>query len=320
MRCCCVKVLMFGRGVIATIYGWALEQAGHDVEFLVRPGRAAEYGETVELDLLDARRRPLGDRITRSWSVRFREELASDHDFDLIILSVGHHHLSAAAEFLAPRVGTATVLVFGSVWAEPTQAVAPLPAGQLAWGFPQAGGGFDGNGVLNGTLMRKIILGTFETKPTERKKTVRKLFTGAGFKVTEQPEFRGWLWTHFIGDAGMHSQAVQLGSLSDMIGHAASFRRALLTSRELLPVLQARGVDLKRHSGSVSAFRAPAILMAPMMSILTARVPLARTNLAAHSDPSAEEPRRIVRDVLREAHRLGVPTPRLDAAGAAIKA
>ena len=313
-----MKILMFGRGVIATIYGWALEQAGHEIEFLVRPGRAAEYGETIELDLLDARHRPLGERITRSWPVRLREELSPDHDFDLIILSVGHHRLPAAVELLASRLGNATVLVFGSVWTEPTHAIAPLPAQQLAWGFPQAGGGFDDDGILHGVLMRKAVFGTFETKLTERERVVRELFIGAGFRTSEQPEFRGWLWTHFIADAGMHSQGVQLGSLSDMIGHTASFREALLTSRELLAVLQARGVDLRRHRDGVSQFRLPAILMAPVMSFLTARVPLARTSLESHADPSAEEPRRIVRDVLREARRLGVPTPRLDVAGAAI--
>lgn len=39
-----MKVLMFGRGTIATIYGWALEKSGRHVEFYVRPGRAKEYG------------------------------------------------------------------------------------------------------------------------------------------------------------------------------------------------------------------------------------------------------------------------------------
>jgi len=39
-----MKILMFGRGVISVIYGWALEKAGHTVEFYVRPGRAAQYG------------------------------------------------------------------------------------------------------------------------------------------------------------------------------------------------------------------------------------------------------------------------------------
>jgi len=61
-----VKILMFGRGVIATVYGWALQQAGHDVEFYVRPGRAATYGDAVDLDLLDARRRVWGSASSRS--------------------------------------------------------------------------------------------------------------------------------------------------------------------------------------------------------------------------------------------------------------
>ena len=41
-----------GRGVIAVAYGWALERAGHEVEFYVRPGRSAQYGGTIDLDLL----------------------------------------------------------------------------------------------------------------------------------------------------------------------------------------------------------------------------------------------------------------------------
>lgn len=58
-----MKILMFGRGAIATIYGWALHHAGHEVEFYVRPGRAATYGDAVDLDLIDTRRRVWGQRV-----------------------------------------------------------------------------------------------------------------------------------------------------------------------------------------------------------------------------------------------------------------
>ena len=53
-----MRVLMFGRGVIATLYGHVLEAAGHEVHFYVRPGRAAEYGDDVGMDIIDARRWP----------------------------------------------------------------------------------------------------------------------------------------------------------------------------------------------------------------------------------------------------------------------
>ena len=33
-----MKILVFGAGVIGTLYGWAFESAGHSVSLLVRPG------------------------------------------------------------------------------------------------------------------------------------------------------------------------------------------------------------------------------------------------------------------------------------------
>src|SRR3954468_17544208 len=137
-----MKILMFGRGVIAVTYGWALERAGHEIEFYVRPGRAARYGPTVDLELLDARRRLRGRPVTDQWPVRYRESLEPDHDFDLIVVSVQHYGLAEAAAFLGPRVGAATVLVFSNLWVEPLTATEHFPADQVAWGFPGAGGGF----------------------------------------------------------------------------------------------------------------------------------------------------------------------------------
>src|SRR5579862_9864554 len=58
LRRCRMRVLMFARGVIATTYGRELQGAGHDVEFYVRPGRAAEYGTEVRMSLRDGRRNP----------------------------------------------------------------------------------------------------------------------------------------------------------------------------------------------------------------------------------------------------------------------
>jgi len=261
-----VKILMFGRGVIATVYGWALERAGHDVEFYVRPGRAATYGEAIDLDLLDMRRRVWGQRVVEKWPVRYREALEPDHEFDLIVLSVPHHRLAEAAAFLAPRVGQATVLVFGNVWAEPLAAIGALPVDRIAWGFPQAGGGFGADGVLRGALLPSVVFGTLGQPPTDRERAVRQAFHEAGLRLKERPDFRGWLWVHFVSDAGLFSQGLRLGSLSKLAGATGDLREALLTGRELLPLLQARGLDLRRHRGGVLLFRAPTWLTAPVRS------------------------------------------------------
>jgi 2-dehydropantoate 2-reductase len=305
-----VKILMFGRGVIAVAYGWALERAGHHVEFYVRPGRAAAYGDAVDLDLLDARRRPWGKRVTEKWPVRYRESLEPDHDFDLIVLSVQHYGFAEAAAFLGPRVGGATILVFNNLWVEPLTATEHLPADQIAWGFPGAGGGFGRDGVLRGALLPMVFFGTLDRPPTERERAVRQVFREAGFRIQENSDFRGWLAVHFVQNAGLHTQSLKLGSLSKLgPGH---LREAILAIRELLPLVEARGVDLRRHRKELLPFRAPVWLAAPALALMFRHFPPARVVLQAHANP--EELRAVCRDTLAQARRLGVPVPRLEAA------
>lgn len=159
-----------------------------------------------------------------------------------------------------------------------------------------------------------VIFGTLGQPPTDRERAVRRVFRDAGFRLRERPDFRGWLWIHFVSDAGLHSQGLRLGSLAKLAGSTGAFREALLAGRELLPLLEARGLDLRRHRGGGLLFRTPTWLTAPALAWLTAHVALARVNFAAHSDPEAQEPREICRDTLAEARRLGVSVPRLEAA------
>lgn len=308
-----MRILLFGRGVIATIYGQALQEAGHEVHFYVRPGRADEYGHEVRTDLIDGRRAPLGRRVQNTFATRLRESVEAGDAFDLVVLSVGHHRLSEAAAYLAPRIGTATVLVFGNVWDELDAAVAPLPPDQVVFGFPQAGGGFGADGVLHGALLRSVLLGTAGPSASRRELEVWATFRQAGFGITEQKDMRGWLWLHFALDAGMFSQALRSGGLANMVGDGRALREAFLTSRELVPLLEARGVDLRRHRTATVPLRLPRVT-GTMTGWASALIPIARASLAAHTDPNAVEPRAVLDDVLRTSREVGIATPRLERA------
>jgi 2-dehydropantoate 2-reductase len=240
-----------------------------------------------------------------------RESLTPEDGFDLIVLSIGHHQLSEAAAFLAPRLGTATVLVFGNIWEEPLAAIAPLPVDQVVFGFPVAGGGFGDDGVLHGGLLRSVIIGAAGASPSRRELDVREAFSQAGLAVRFEKDMRGFLWLHFVSDAGMFAQAVRSGSLANMIGDRRALRDAFLTSRELVPLLKARGVNLRQHPGATLPYRLPR-LVAAMSALATALIPIAQVSLAAHTDPNAPEPRAVLEDTLREARRRGIPAPRLE--------
>jgi len=308
-----MKIALIGRGVIASLYGWALEEAGHHVELYVRPGRTAAYAGPVRLDVVDTRQRRGSGGPPAQWTPRYRETLSPDDGFDLIVLSVPHHQVAEATAFLAPRIGDATVLMFSNLWQDPTTAAEPLPAAQVVWGFPQAGGSFDDSGTLRGVLTSRAIFGQVTGAPTARDAMVRDAFRAAGFRIREKEDLRGWLLLHAVADAALYSQALPVGSMADLVGDTARLRGAMLTARELLAVVDARGVDLRRHRRTTLPFRA-ALLSAVAMSVATTRVPAARRALETHSDPDALEPRIVCRDVLAEARRLGITTPRLAAA------
>lgn len=307
-----MKILLFGRGVINTVYAWALEKAGHHVEFYVRPGRARAYGPTVDLHLLDARHKlRKGVAIHEVWPIRMREELPPDHDYDLIIVSVQHYRFAEAAEFLATRCSRATVLVFNNFFTDPQQAAAGLPADQLVWGFPGAGGGFQPDGSLHASLLHLVQFGTFGTAPTARDLAVRELLRGAGFKLREHRDFRSWLWIHFVTNAGVLSEALPAGSLAAVFRSTTHLSSAIRTARELLPLVTARGGDLGQHRAETLPFRLPPWLGSRVIKAVMQLSDPARQVVETHTNP--EELRSTCRDALAEARRLGIATPRLAA-------
>ena len=305
-----MKVLMFGRGVVATQYGWALEKAGNTVEFYVRPGRAAQYGPAVNLEILDVRGTRKGTLIREGWPLVLREDLRADHDYDLIVVSVNHYKFAEAVGYLESRVGRATVLVFNNLWSDPQSAVASLPAGQVVWGFPGAGGGFDERGVLRGILLKKVFFGTLRTQLTARDRAVRDLFRSAGLSVSEKRDFRSWLWSHFIVNAGLLAQALKAGGMAALADSPTQLSDAFLNIRELLPLLAARGV----RPATVDAL--PLRLPAGLLGLVLQKTLLGPGSVGRRAmgmTNNEDELRAFPRDALAEARRLGVPAPRLAA-------
>ncbi|SDG61247.1 2-dehydropantoate 2-reductase [Lentzea fradiae] len=307
-----MKILMFGRGMIASVYGWAFEKAGHQVEFYVRPGRAAQHGPEIELSIRDGREK--GAEVSERWPVTLREELAPGHDFDLVLVSVNPDQLAGAVEFLTGRVGTATVLVFGNVWADPAEVVSSLPADQVVWGFPGAGGGFTGSRVSGG-MLKNVFLGYVDgSNRGLRHEAVRDLFTGAGFSVSRVRDFRSWLWFHYILDAGMLTEVLAAGSVDAYLGSPEAVSGSVLLVREMVPLLKAKG-GTPRIGAALMTY-----LPAGLVSFVL-RKTLGGDNLAAFFFRQIERTGHLdrhlaglySRDVLAEARERGIRLPRLEA-------
>jgi 2-dehydropantoate 2-reductase len=98
-----MRILIVGAGATGGYFGGRLLQAGRDVTFLVRPGRARRLRER------GLRIVGLGERTTLTPRLTLTGEITSP--FDLVLLSVKATGLRGAMEDLAPAVGPDTLIL-----------------------------------------------------------------------------------------------------------------------------------------------------------------------------------------------------------------
>jgi 2-dehydropantoate 2-reductase len=310
-----MKILIIGRGVISTQYGWALEQAGNEVTFYVRPGRINQYGDIVNLKILDGRENKKGDLVNKSWKIKMIEELSSNHDFDLIMISVNHNQLSNIINWLEPLVNNSTVLMFNNIIDEPLNSIGSIPKEQVVWGFPGAGGAFINQNTLDGGVMKNIFMGNIDnTTNKNRYDIVTRLFKNAGFGISENKDMRNWLWFHFISNASMMAAASKVGSLNNLFDSTSALKDFALNLRELIPLMRAKGSKVSAITNI--AVNLPAGLVAFAMKLALAKGNLPREIMRSASGSEnlkAESNVIFVRDTLAEARRLGISIPRLEA-------
>jgi 2-dehydropantoate 2-reductase len=315
-----MKILMFGRGVITTTYGWAFAKAGHEVTYLVRPGKVGRLGGKVMLDMIDARQPAGKQEKSMDMNVTCVESLADLDDYDITIVSVQHDQMQAAAEQLAAaprsRLGT---LFFNNCWDDPASVTAPLGGSAVLWGFPVAGGGFTDERHLCAAIMPNIHLAEAEQGNAQLHAQVKALFESAGLKVEVHNDFRAWLWLHFAVNAGMVSQAlIQKESSAQLVSSSRELAQAARLAREAVRVVYARGVSPSAHRSETAIATMPPILAGLIIKNLAGKNPATRRLMTVHTDERSLA--RFPLDVLEEAQRLQVPCPRLQAADAPAKA
>lgn len=99
-----MRILIVGAGAVGGYFGGRLLQAGRDVTFLVRPGRAAALKETG-LNIKSS----LGDAALGVPPMVQSQELSAP--YDLVLLSCKAYDLDSAIESFAPGVGQETAIL-----------------------------------------------------------------------------------------------------------------------------------------------------------------------------------------------------------------
>ena len=293
-----MKIRVVGAGATGGYYGGRLAQAGRDVTFLVREGRAAQLRER------GLRITGLGEDETVEPTLATAGEI--DGPYDLVILTVKATGLDAALDDLASAVGPGTVLL------PVLNGMAHLDALDARFPDAQVLGGVvrilatltDDGDVQIMAPLAQVRTGPRSDRSTPSLDTVLETLDVPGVEVQRVPDVVATMWHKwvFIVAAGAVTGLARgpVGPIVDSPG-GSDFVRDVLA--EVTAVAEAAGYPVPERETATSL----AMLTEPGSTFTSS---LYRDLVAGR----ATEAEHLLGDLTRRARDLGVPTPLVDLA------
>ena len=299
-----MKILMFGAGVIGTVYGYVLANAGNDVTHYVRSGKKKALENGIRMRLLDGREKKPKDKEIL-YKPKVVEQLSPEDNYDLFIVGVRHYQLESVLPLLQHNLGNADVLFFNGNWVGFDFVNKYLPPTKYLWGYPVAGGGYNSQG-LDAAILNEVRIGEVDGQHTPRLKRISEMFEQAGLKVEVQENILHWLWVHFAINCGVISAAFKARGAKELLNSIPNLRLGILAGREALEVCRARGVDVQSFADAKS-FYSPAWLGAVAVWFLMKTNQPARKIFERHT--AVDELQVMCYDLLKTGDELKISMP-----------
>ena len=232
-----MKVLVYGAGVLGSLYSARLFEAGHDVSIVARGERLAsllEHG--VQLS-------EVGSTATRSVLVPAVERPAGS--FDLILVFVRSHQVAAVLESISMIEGPVLFLLNWAGGPEPLAAA--IGRERVLLGFPNQGGTMEGEVVRYrrpSALTRLVAMpiGEPDGRDSPRRDGILRMFRAAGFAAKAEPRMDAWLRTHAAFEVPLGLAVHAAGGPDALADDPTAVRDMLGAMRHNLAALETRPV------------------------------------------------------------------------------
>jgi 2-dehydropantoate 2-reductase len=303
-----MKLLIYGAGVLGSLYAARLQAAGQTVMLLARGQRLADlraHGIVLE----DAR---TGQRTTTHIDVV--EQLAPEDVYDVIIVLMRRNQVDAILPALAANQHTPTVLFMTNNASGTPAYVAALGAERVLLGFPGAGG------VRAGAMVRVYVaprgtqpttVGELDGTNTPRLQQIARMFEQAEFPVAMSRNMDAWLKTHVALVSPIANALYLAGGDNYRLARTRDGLVLLIRAiREGFRVLRAHGMAI-----TPPKYRALAWLPEPLLVALFQRgfaSERAAVALAGHANAARDEMQCLAGEFCTLARATSIPTPAID--------
>jgi len=300
-----MHILVYGAGVIGSVYAARLQEAGHTVTLLARGQRAADVqAHGILLEYITKRRQT-------TTQVAVTEQLDPTATYDLVIVTVRYDHLAAILPSLAANQQI-PIILFMVNNPEGMASFTMLDSQRVMFGFPIVGGVRDGEVIRYRTVrFVPMPLGEVDGQVTPRLRQVAAVFKSAGFPVTLQANMPAWLKTHALVDVGMVTAVMLTQGKSARLAQSPPRIRTMLQAiQEGLLALQAQGVPITPRDIKVLFLWMPRWLAVPLWQWIL-RSGMIAVGLDSHPDNAREERRHLASALMTDLKHAPIDIPTL---------
>jgi len=300
-----MNILVYGAGVIGSIYAAWLQKAGYRVTLLARGERAASL-RTQGILLEDG----LTGQLTTT-RVSVIEHLDPNDAYDVVLVTVRMDQLASVLPALAAnsRIPAVLFMLNNPMGIKQYEPIEPK---RILLGFPSAGGTRHGEIIRYITIrQQQTTLGEADGRITPRLHQLAMIFRKAGFSVALSHDMQAWLKTHAVFISCVSAALAMTNGDSVRLGHTRKNVVLMVKAiREGFTALQAQGIP-------ISPFNLKTIfLWMPLwFAVLYWQYALGTTvgtlAIAPHTTAARDEIRQMANEIMAQIKTSPVATPTL---------
>ena len=302
------RILVFGAGVLGSLYAARLKQSGHDVTILARNSRLIsiqEHGIVLQLALTGK-----SEVIT----LPVVDQLRDDDSYDLIIVLVRKDQVASVLPILAAHKRTPNILFMVNNPSGYEEWIKAVGAQRLMLGFAGAGGTRVGNVVRYIIVSRLLQLTTFaelDGSITPRLAEVVLMFRRAGFPTAFTSNMDAWQKTHVAWISPLANALYMVKGDNQLLARSPQIVRLIVRAvREGMMVLRALGIPITPVKHQFWRWVPQVLLVKALM--LWANTNHFRTVAVEHTMAATDEMRQLADEFHALALSTSVGTPALD--------
>lgn len=231
-----MRILVVGAGATGGYFGGRLAEAGRDVTFLVRPGRA-DHLRAHGLRIVS----PRGD-LTLQPSLTSAANL--DGSFDIVLVAVKAFALDAAMADFAPAVGPATTVVpiLNGMRHVDTLSTR-FGRERVVGGVCKIGATVDDEGrIVHFNETHVLSYGELDGASSDRIRNLDGFMREAGFDAQLSTDIRNEMWRKWIMLASLGGlTCLMRGNIGEIAGASGGKAAALQVLSEVVAVARAEG-------------------------------------------------------------------------------